>query len=87
MICPKCRCEIGNQPSCPYCGQTVIIPRGARRKQTTVPIEHQVPVRGGENNRFGRQLNSIEMRSNLCLILAAGTFVLQILTMLILVLK
>lgn len=87
MICPKCRSEIGNQPTCPYCGQTDIVRRNAGRNQTTVPIERQVPVRSREGNRVDRQLNGLELRTNLCLTLAAGTFVLQIITLLILVLK
>lgn len=73
MKCPNCRCEIGSQPVCPYCGRVI----------------YQTAQRGwGEYAPQLRALGSaVELRSRLTVILLGGIFVMQILIALICVLK
>lgn len=83
MKCPNCRCEIGSQPVCPYCGkvmnQTVQSCRGE--------YAPQLRALGNAVDRLRRSVSAVELRSRLTVILLGGIFVMQILIALICVLK
>ena len=84
MKCPNCRCEIGNQPTCPYCGRVIYqtIRRASEDNGTS-----QFRVLQSALNRLHRSLTAIELRSRLAVILLTGIFVLQILLVLISIIK
>lgn len=85
MRCPKCRCEVGNQPVCPFCGATVYM-SNTTWKVNDVARQATVPVHGGAqlNNSRGieRKLRELETKLNLLMVLQAGTLLLAILILL-----
>lgn len=83
MKCPNCRCEIGSQPVCPYCGR-VIYQTAQRGWGEYAP---QLRALGSAVDRVQRSVSAVELRSQLTVILLGGIFVMQILIALICVLK
>ena len=90
MKCPNCRCEVGNQPVCPYCGATVYLQETVWNQQDyasrSVPSADQRSSRrkATELKDLDRRLRILETRVNLCLTMLCGTFALSILTLVIL---
>ena len=85
MKCPNCRCEIGNQQVCPYCGTTVYLQEGYRTAQGA-------EIRGNrrrtvELRDLDKRLRNMETKVNLCLTLQCGTFAIVILMLVILALR
>ena len=93
MKCPNCRCEVGNQPVCPYCGATVYLQSASNwnsqeySRQGTVSSENRPQRRRGiELKDVDRRVRNLETKINLCLVLLCGNFALMILTIMILAL-
>lgn len=91
MKCPNCRCEIGSQPTCPYCGREIKVPE-SKPVVRSVNIESsptQISASSLQSilGRMNRHLSNIDMRSKLSLILLTGIFVLIILLIIIIILK
>jgi len=91
MRCPKCRCEVGNQSVCPYCGATVYMGTATwdmntfqNRATVPVPGSAKVPL---ESRGTERKLRNLETKVNLLLVLQTGTFVLAVLSLIIMALK
>ena len=91
MRCPKCRCEVGNQSVCPYCGATVYMGTATwdmnafqNRATVPVPVSAKVPL---ESRGTERKLRNLETKVNLLLVLQTGTFVLAVLSLIIMALK
>lgn len=92
MKCPNCRCEVGNQPICPYCGATVYLqetvwnqPDYARRNQ---PVnDSRTRRKSPELKELDRRIRNLETKINLCLTLICGCFALSILTLLMLAIR
>lgn len=91
MKCPKCRCEVGNQSVCPYCGATVYVSSATWDMNTfqsraTMPVNSvsRIPP---ENRGTDRRLKNLETKVNLLLVLQIGSFVLTVLTLIIMALK
>lgn len=92
MICPNCRSEIGNQPVCPNCG--TVQPRAEvgyeHFSSKTVPITqpYGFPTTelnpGAPGSVYYQRLTAIELRSKLSLVLASGSFVLQMIILVLL---
>lgn len=90
MICPNCKCEIGNLSVCPYCGVQVQLPGGTK----TIPITMQQPrqqqvyvpdlYQQGKQNRHFRNIDTWGLMT---VILLAGMFVMQLLEIVLLILK
>ena len=89
MKCPNCRCEVGNQPVCPYCGATVYL-RQAQWNQEAYERSVQSQEkrkRSVELKELDRRVRLMETKVNLCLTLQSGTFALAILVLFILALR
>lgn len=91
MKCPKCRCEVGSQAVCPYCGATVYV-GSATWDMNTLQNRATIPVSSGsriplENRGADRRLKNLETKVNLLLVLQTGSFVLAVLTLIIMALK
>ena len=97
MRCKRCKGEIGNLAVCPYCGWNQYAStspnydtKGVNSTVTITPPagKSQPSTRDRrESSRISASLSNIEMRSKLCVILLAGIFALQVITMVLLVLK
>lgn len=90
MRCPKCRCEVGNQPVCPFCGATVYMSNTTwnvndAARQPTVPVHGGAQVTNSRG--IERKLRELETKLNLLMVLQGGTLVLAILTLLAMALK
>lgn len=95
MICPNCRSEVGYQPSCPYCGR-ILIPDAyysTQSRERTAPVTtQQIPSARSSGNHisvraFSRQINMLELRTKLTLVMLAGVFVLQLIILILLAFK
>lgn len=91
MKCPKCRCEVGTQSVCPYCGATVYVSNAtwdvhAYQNRATVPIPGAAKS-SLETRSTERKLRNLETKVNLLLVLQTGTFVLAVLNLIIMALK
>lgn len=93
MKCPKCRCEVGNQSVCPYCGSTVYI-NGNSWGNTD--YSHRPPVQMSKHNNkvnanngtdVEYRLRALETRVNMIMAIQCGVFIIDILIMVILALK
>lgn len=98
MICPNCRCEIGNLAVCPYCGMrqrnagtTPIRPQGTTqvRNRQAVPMQTKNSdmksvYRSEQGNN--RHMSNIDTWSLMCVILLAGIFVMELLQLILLAL-
>lgn len=102
MICPNCRCEIGNLTVCPYCGARQrsarttpvtrpVPPTAAAPTQTRAPAKNVQtrPVYRSEQSggRANRHMSNIDTWSLMCVILLAGIFVMELLQLVLLVLN
>lgn len=97
MICSNCRSEIGNQPVCPYCGRIQRVSNNGYTdpgQQKTVPVPQQTyyssavgPSGRSAISQLEQQISALDLRSKLSLVLGAGIFILQIITLIVLVLK
>lgn len=85
MRCPNCRCEIGRQTICPYCGQ--VIQADPQRIYEMQTLQVQGSATQNMQNRIYRHVNNVETTSKLILILMVGLFVLQVLTLVVVMLK
>lgn len=91
MKCPKCRSEVGTQSVCPYCGATVYVGNAtwdmnAFQNRATVPVPGS-PKPPLENRGMDRRLRNLETKVNLLLVLQTGSFVLAVLSLIIMALK
>ena len=91
MICPRCRCEVGNQSVCPYCGGTVYVSSSgwnttdyARR---TAPVPQNTRTKSPERRNLERKLHDVETKVNMLLVLHGGVLALSVLTLLLIALK
>lgn len=94
MKCPNCRCEVGNQPVCPYCGTTVYLQSAPgwneqdyARQSIPAPDGRQQRRRGLELKDVDRRIRNLETKVNLCLAVLCGNFALTILAIIILAFK
>lgn len=93
MKCPNCRCEVGNQPVCPYCGATVYLQ--AMQNWSDDYSHHAAAAMDGRSQKrrgvdlkdVDRRIRSLETKINLCLVLMCGNFALMILALIILAFK
>lgn len=91
MKCHKCRCEVGSQRICPYCGATVYIQNSSLK----MDYGDAVPNSGGNvpfvNKDFSaslfQRMANLETKLNLVLILSIATFVLVIMTLIVIALR
>lgn len=91
MKCPKCRCEVGTQSVCPYCGATVYV-GNATWDMNTFQNRATMPVPGvgmpaPDNRASERRLRNLETKVNLLLVFQIGSFVLAVLSLIIMALK
>ena len=92
MRCPKCRCEVGNQAVCPYCGATVYVGSTTwnvndfNRNTLQVSQKNAAPM-PLEVRSVDRRIRSLETKVNMLLVLQGGTFVLSVLALIIMALK
>ena len=94
MKCPNCRCEVGNQPVCPYCGATVYL-QAAPSWNNSDYSRHGVQSADARSQKrrvvelkdVDRRIRNLETKVNLCLVLLCGNFALMILTIIILALR
>ncbi|MBQ6839667.1 MAG: hypothetical protein IJO45_03135 [Oscillospiraceae bacterium] len=90
MKCPRCRCEVGNQSICPYCGGTVYISSGwntteySRRTANTAQGSRRPP---SETRNIERKLHNLEMKVHMLLVLQGGVLALSVLALLLIALK
>lgn len=72
MICPRCKCEIGNQPRCPYCGATF--------RTVDVTNTYTTPIRSQEEPKSSnRHLANIDTWNLVSVVLLSGIFITDIL--------
>lgn len=89
MRCPKCRCEVGNQPICPFCGATVYMTNATweasnQGSRTTMPVRGYSPT--FDTRSMERKMRKLEVKLNLLLVLQTGSFALTLITLLVLAL-
>lgn len=89
MRCPKCRCEVGNQSICPFCGATVFVSNTTwgvhdMNRQPTVAVRGMGQL--SETRGIERKLRNLETKVNLLLVLQSGTFALAVIALLVLAL-
>lgn len=76
MVCPKCKCEIGNQTRCPYCG-TVL-----QSADYTIPANQmQQTARDPES---GYHLANVDTWNLIQVVLLSGIFLTNILELVLL---
>jgi hypothetical protein len=85
MKCPNCRCEVGTQQVCPYCGTTVYLQEAYRAPQSAEIRTNR--RKGPELRDLDKRLRMMETKVNLCLTLQSGTFAIVILMLFILALR
>ena len=77
MRCPKCRCEVGSQKMCPYCGTPMETP------------EQRIYVQGAESlNKMNRSIRGLDSavkeesrKLNILLVVSCGNLVLTLLVL------
>lgn len=74
MICPKCRCEVGNQKSCPYCGTVFYQDPMQDYTQQVYPQNNPVPPENQE-----RHAANIDTWGLVSVVLLGGIFITEIL--------
>ena len=85
MKCPKCRCEVGNQSVCPYCGATVYIDGNAWanaeyvRRSAMYMNDPRNSLQGHTAYDAERNIQRLEKKVNMLLILQCGIFALNVL--------
>lgn len=78
MQCPKCRCEVGKQRVCPYCGTTL----EARESRGRAESEQMTLARIGRVLRgVDSRVHGIEDKVKILLALQTGTFVVVLLVL------
>jgi len=77
MRCPKCRCEVGSQKMCPYCGAPMETPELRLSSQGTNMLNKMYrSVRNLEN--ISREQ---DRKLNILLVLSCGNLVLTVLAL------
>lgn len=75
MRCPKCKCEVGSQKMCPYCGASMETPEQRLLTRITDPM--------GKIYRYLRSLDTSfkdqSKKLNILLVLVCGNIVLTLL--------
>ena len=74
MQCPKCRCEVGKQHVCPYCG-TVLEDNRIREESEQTTISRIGKLLRGVDSR----VHSIEDSIKILLAMQTGTFIVVLL--------
>ena len=91
MICPNCRSEIGSQPYCPYCGTqfSARYRERDRMSQTTYPVREQSGsgISNSTLRQISKRLAAMEMQNRLLLVLLCGSFFLQLLLFVLILVK
>lgn len=80
MQCPKCRCEVGNQQICPYCGATVFL-------QESLPYGRYPSYKAADNTKgesMQYKADRMETKINLILIFSIASFVLSVVSLVVL---
>lgn len=72
MICPKCKSEVGNQSSCPYCG--TVFYQDPRRADVTTPVNKIDEQRGKDHHAA-----NIDTWGLVSVVLLSGIFLTEIL--------
>lgn len=77
MLCPKCKCEVGSQKACPYCGTPLPAP------EPTKGIHNDIVNAINRNSKVIKNLDvrlrNLEDKLNVMLVMHAGTMVILIL--------
>lgn len=91
MRCPNCRCEIGSQPTCPYCGIEIPAPEPkpvvTRYAEPAAPTTVSAATLQNVLGRMNRHLSNVDIRTKLSLVLLSGIFILLILLIIVLIIK
>lgn len=74
MQCPKCRCEVGKQRVCPYCGTTLEESRSRPESEQTTLARIGKLLRGVDS-----RVHSIEDNIKILLAMQTGTFIVVLL--------
>ena len=94
MICPRCRCEVGNQRKCPYCGthlqkfQTYILVKSRNNKCNRLaqcgfriqqPINHNIY----QQDPIKKHVSNIDTWSLIEVVLLVGIFITSIMQLIL----
>lgn len=79
MICPRCRCEVGNQIKCPYCGTHLHEYRNAGILDATVPVNQNAY----QDDSLKKHIANIDTWSLINVVLLGGVFVTNILQLIL----
>jgi hypothetical protein len=74
MICPKCRCEVGNAKSCPYCG--TVFYQDPMQDYTQKVIRQDQPAPSGNQDRHASNIDTWGLVS---VVLLSGIFISEVL--------
>lgn len=93
MRCPVCRCEVGNQAVCPYCGSTVYMGNASwsandysRSASQYAPNARNQATR--EKSKISnKRLQRIETKLDLMLVMQIGSFLLLLMVLIMVALK
>lgn len=90
MRCPVCRCEVGNQSVCPFCGATVYTGQNWNNSTTfnrnTIQYE-QTRAPRERSQISNRKLRCLEKKMDLLLVFGVGSFLLLLIILVVLILK
>lgn len=80
MICPRCRCEVGNQRKCPYCGTHL-------QKFQTYEVDNNVtqPINPNicQQDPIKKHVSNIDTWSLIEVVLLVGIFITSIMQLIL----
>jgi len=83
MRCPKCKCEVGSQKMCPYCGTPMEILERRSSTQDTAFLNKVYRYMRSQDNVIREQGRKL----NILLVLACGNLVMTLLVLIALLVQ